>query len=616
MEFTDTRTLPTRQIFRKKTLFVRLMFFSVIIQAAALIIIGVFFYHQVSTEILSHHIRALESENHNVTNKLQNELKAMVSSAYAFALNNSINTSIITAMANPDTGSEIKLNSILSDTLEDMIFQSNKFIKTALFILEGKIYYPTITSASNRVSIDRLKYLLEESDGYLTFHPKQDNPISHSGESIIPIVFNLKFGRFTAQLIFFIDYQHIHETLEDITDTSGLLIVDNAGRTVFCENPLLENNLDILSQEREFSPGVFLSTTKNTTYLRTADPIPSSGWTSYLFIEERKVLKQFYFLTNILIFVFIIVFFLESMLYYLLYRRLTYPLNNLAQIMSRPIDRAGSTVYRKFEYSRDDEIGVLSKTYNEMIETIDQLVMNLNGTIEDLEIKSEQVVWEQEQSRMAEIKALQAQINPHFLYNTLNSISWLAIEQHADSAAKLAKGLASYYEISLSKGLSSIPLSQEIEHLERYLEIQSTRYHDILSYSISIPDEVMGVSIPKITLQPLAENALYHGLKPLKKRGIIKIQALSSNTDDLIISVRNNGVKMSSDQLSRINATLASGLFDMESGYGIYNVNSRLKLMFGASYGLAYYEADGFTCVDVRIPRKGVNHVHDTHSSR
>lgn len=603
MEFSDTRTQPTRQIFRKKTLFVRLMSFSVIIQATALIIIGVFFYHQVSTEILSYHIRALESENHNVTNKLQNELKAMVSSVYAFALNNSINTSITTTMANPDTGNEIKLNSLLSDTLEDMIFQSNKFIKTALFILEGRVYYPTITSASNRVSIDRIQYLLRASDGYLTFHPKQNNPISHAGESIIPIVFNLKFGRFTAHLIFFIDYQHIHETLESITDTSGLLIVDSTGRTVFCENPSLENNLDILSQEREFSPGVFLSTAKQMTYLRTADTIPSSGWTSYLFIEKKQALKQFNVLTTILIAVFTVVFILESVLYYLLYRRLTHPLNNLVQIMSRPIDKAGSTVYRKFDYDKDDEIGVLSNTYNEMIEMIDQLVKSLNETIEDLEIKSQQVAWEQEQSRNAEIKALQAQINPHFLYNTLNSISWLAIEQHADSAAKLAKDLASYYDISLSKGLSSIPLSKEIEHLERYLEIQSTRYHDILSYSISIPEEFMDVSIPKITLQPLAENALYHGLRPLKKRGIIQIQALSSDADDLIISVRNDGVMMGSDQLERINATLASGLFDMDSGYGIYNVNSRLKLMFGAMYGLVYYEADGLTCVDVRIPR-------------
>ena len=148
--------------------------------------------------------------------------------------------------------------------------------------------------------------------------------------------------------------------------------------------------------------------------------------------------------------------------------------------------------------------------------------------------------------------------------------------------------LASYYEISLSKGVSEIPLSQEAEHVIKFLAIEKTRYREVLSYSVDIPSNFLTIPIPKIILQPLAENALYHGLRPLKRMGHIAIRAVQDGSD-LIITISNDGQPMTTEKMHTINRNLSDGTFDPSSGYGIYNVNARLRLTFGPAYGLIYY---------------------------
>ena len=206
--------------------------------------------------------------------------------------------------------------------------------------------------------------------------------------------------------------------------------------------------------------------------------------------------------------------------------------------------------------------------------------------MQEILAEEKQIAWEQKQKRLAEIQALQAQINPHFLYNTLNSITWLAIDQKDEKPASLANLLASYYRTSLSKGQEFISVRTECEHVLYYLKIQQIRYMDMLTFSFDIPEEFSDYSVVKIILQPLVENAIYHGIKPKAAQGHITITAKMKNKTTLEFTVEDNGLGINEEKLSTINKNLHDGVFHSETGYGIYNVNARIRLTYGLEYGL------------------------------
>lgn len=186
--------------------------------------------------------------------------------------------------------------------------------------------------------------------------------------------------------------------------------------------------------------------------------------------------------------------------------------------------------------------------------------------------------------------ALQSQIQPHFLYNTLESIHWQAMGAGDKEVSDMVKAMAKFYRIVLSSGEDVIPLRQELEHVKSYMIIQNLRYDNIIEYDIQIPEELMDYHLPKITLQPLVENAIYHGIRVKEgHRGKIKIYSNITETD-LEIVVANDGVRMTQEEMIRINNLLVSQ--DISEGYGINNVNKRLQIEFGAGYGLGYRISD------------------------
>lgn len=239
------------------------------------------------------------------------------------------------------------------------------------------------------------------------------------------------------------------------------------------------------------------------------------------------------------------------------------------------------------------EVRQLGKSLNIMIEKIDNLLYAVKV--------------EEENLRAAELELLQAQINPHFLYNTLDTIIWLAEAGKQDDVVDVVSALSDFFRTSLNHGDGMFTLREEERHVHSYLQIQHVRYQDILEYDISIPEELFETVLPKITLQPLVENALYHGIKNRRGGGRIEISAVIVN-DDVIISVKDNGMGMSETRLKRIIANLddknheISGHRVRES-YGLYNVNQRIKLKFGKQYGLSIssvYEEG--TCIQVKLP--------------
>ena len=214
-----------------------------------------------------------------------------------------------------------------------------------------------------------------------------------------------------------------------------------------------------------------------------------------------------------------------------------------------------------------------------------QLSESLNTMIDKINELLEQVKKEQIRIRKAEFELLQAQINPHFLYNTLDTIIWLAESDEQKQVVHMVESLSDFFRTSLNQGKDIISIKEEIQHVRSYLEIQQMRYQDILEYEIDVPEEFYQNTIPKITVQPLVENALYHGIK--NKRGKGKITVRGYREDSFfILEVRDNGIGMQTERLEQVRNALVHKQFVESKVYGLYNVNERIRLNCGEEYGL------------------------------
>lgn len=253
--------------------------------------------------------------------------------------------------------------------------------------------------------------------------------------------------------------------------------------------------------------------------------------------------------------------------------------------------------------TKDDLQALVSRSN---IDEITELGMSFNIMTSKIRDLLDAKVREQENLKKAELKALQAQINPHFLYNTLDTIVWMAEANKSDQVIELVRALSSFFRIALSRGKDWISIRQEVEHVRSYLHIQKIRYRDILNYEFDIDESILEGTILKLTLQPLAENALYHGLKNKRNGGTIKISARKAADNLVLLEVCDDGVGLTPYKLGKIEAQLnedSNVISRMEEGFGLSNVNKRIKLYYGPQYGLTiestYLEG---TKITVAIP--------------
>lgn len=268
---------------------------------------------------------------------------------------------------------------------------------------------------------------------------------------------------------------------------------------------------------------------------------------------------------------------------WLLFRFLGRPLRGLASAMESFESDADHFAYKPVGGTR--EVQELSDSFEHMVLRIQELMT----TVREEEINL----------RKTELKALQAQINPHFLYNTLDSIAWMCEQGRNADAVRMVHALARLFRISISRGHELIPIAKEIEHAESYLQIQMYRYKNQFTYDFDVDPDCLGYYCNKITLQPIIENSINHGLDLMVDEGRIDV-LVRQDGDDIVFSVRDNGVGMSEEQ---IEAIMQHGPTD-RTGIGIKNVNDRLKIYFGKSYGLHITsEPDIGTCVEIRMPK-------------
>lgn len=273
-------------------------------------------------------------------------------------------------------------------------------------------------------------------------------------------------------------------------------------------------------------------------------------------------------------------------------RRIT---RNIAEPISELCDVAATAGEGDFEIrTKGDnsivEIQKLNTSVNQMIKKIGQLVDDIR--VEEINL------------RAAELRLLQEQINPHFLYNTLDNIIWLAESGEDEEVVKMVSSLSSFFRTTLSKGRDYITIAEEREHIESYLSIQKFRYRDILSYDIDFEDEILDHSILKLTLQPIVENALYHGIKNKRGMGHIQIDGRMDG-DNIEFIVSDNGIGMREEEAEHLRKVISGLVSDDRSGggFGLFNVNQRLQLNYGKEYGLNIESTYNVgTTIRVKIP--------------
>jgi len=242
----------------------------------------------------------------------------------------------------------------------------------------------------------------------------------------------------------------------------------------------------------------------------------------------------------------------------------------------------GTNVYVSGAY----EVEQLSKRFNLMLRRIRELM--------------DQIIQEQEAKRKSELDVLQSQINPHFLYNTLNSVTRLAELGRNEEVVTTITSLSRFFRISLSKGKHIISVQDELEHVRHYLIIQTIRFKNRFRYEIRADEAALKCSTLKLILQPLVENAIHHGIEKSAEEGFIDIEARLDG-DNLIFQIRDNGIGMTSDTVEK----LLSGNIRSErgSGVGVRNVQERITLYYGPGYGLHFEsEPEEGTTVTITIP--------------
>ena len=263
--------------------------------------------------------------------------------------------------------------------------------------------------------------------------------------------------------------------------------------------------------------------------------------------------------------------------------------------ISNPIKSLDGSV-REIESGNLDVEIVPSGSYE--VEHLGKSIKNMLGRIKVL---MSDLVEEHNAKRKSEFDTLQSQINPHFLYNTLDIIVWMIENENSDKAVSIVTALAKFFRISLSKGKNIITVKDEVEHVRNYLMIQNMRFKNRFEYSIDVDEEVLSYSSLKLMLQPLVENAIYHGMEFMDGDGEIDVKVFKEN-ESLYFTITDNGLGMSEDM---VEALLSKDFVPSKkgSGIGVKNVNERIKLYFGNEYGLKVEsEPDEGTKITIHLP--------------
>lgn len=392
-------------------------------------------------------------------------------------------------------------------------------------------------------------------------------------------IYDIEDGSLLGLIVFSVNIDFVDKVCGNIlaNKRSAFTIVDENGHIIYNSDFKnigrdLSEIFPIQTQNLIGTSGGFITKKERGNYIVTYNSFSKLKWKTILYISldevsiEGAILKQnlMYIVITLLIFAIASSYFISA--------QITRPMKKLIKNMAK-VEKG------QFEnlsvIQSNDEVGLLSKRFNQMSFELKQLV--------------DRIHIEQKQKTEAEINALQAQINPHFLYNTLSSVKWIAAIQKADKIVQVVEALIYMLRYTTSKFGDRVTIGDEIENIRNYITIQKVRYYNKLNVEYDIDEELSGYSVLKFTIQPIVENAIFHGLSGREGEGLIKVQVRRQERD-IIIVVEDNGTGMDQETIASINEKIA-GFKGRFNNIGISNVNSRIKMHFGDQYGV-YFESE------------------------
>ena len=478
----------------------------------------------------------------------------------------SVNTDIENTLINNSENSKVNVEKLIQ-----MIITENKGNIKSITVI-GK--NGNIISNEKNVNMDISADMMKEN-WYISAINNTDKPVlnpirkKQTSMDITSWVLSIskdikdKNGENLGVIVFDIKYQALNEYLKDISmgEQNDNLIIDNKNNIIYYKDVncfINKKCLDkFLSQNKEYY--------KNKNIALTKVNIGNTDWQLISFSEmnDLVLLKKSFF--DVIIAIFLISLGFTTVVTFLIIRKFINPLRKLENHIQK---FENSLSEFNTEKNTSYEIEVLVKHFNNMISRIKYL-------------------------REYEIKALHSQINPHFLYNTLDTIIWMTEFGDSEQVITITKSLANFFRLSLSNGNEKISLKDEITHVKEYLFIQKQRYEDKLTYNFNIDSNLLSSEVPKIIIQPIVENSIYHGIKNIQGTGIIDINVYENN-NDIYIAVKDNGIGFKKSEKFKKSKIC---------GVGIKNVYKRIKFYYGNEYGIEIKEISEGSCVILKLPR-------------
>ncbi|MCZ8517367.1 sensor histidine kinase [Paenibacillus filicis] len=377
-----------------------------------------------------------------------------------------------------------------------------------------------------------------------------------------------------------------------------VLLVDEQGEIVYENGSSAANNtsrqrfdLGLLQQGK--LEGELQWNGKSQLY--TCETSSYTGWKTIVLIPKDIVLSKQKRIQDIVIVVGIVTMLLVALVSYILSHQITLPLRNMMRKMSS-VELGDFN--QRMDYTGRNEVGKLSRMYNHMLDSISKLI--------------HEVYESKLAEKNAQLAALHAQINPHFLYNTLNIMKSISRLKGIEEVAEISESLAGLFQYSMKNLHKSVSLQEELDHINNYFKIQKHRFGDRLELSLSVPDELRQASILKLTIQPLVENAVNHGVQRMRSGGFIHVGA-RDHDGLLTITVMDNGPGIEDTKLEQLQHALHTanalhGLRDAADGIGLLNIHQRIQLYYGKEYGVTISSPPGKgTMVSVTTPLRLVD---------
>jgi two-component system sensor histidine kinase YesM len=482
------------------------------------------------------------------------------------------------------TASAAKLQNDVLAQLNQSVLIFNGISSIVFVTQEDQIVSTSVALYQNSAAIVASDYLaqLRDRNGKTVLFDLGGSCMSQDGQAVVTQgkrVIDTVTGRTLGYLFINLDVDYLQQSVQN--SISEYLLYDAQGSYVSGGSGVFDTDAAI--QARLYADTASSLRYGGTSYLVGRCTVEGCGWTVVGVTDLNQYNVSGREMATILLATGAVVLLMLAVEIQLAANSITRPLLALTRGAAK-IGEGDLTV--RFSFRTHDEIGRLGEILNQMCGRIQELLARVET--------------EAAQKRAYELALIQEQVKPHFLYNTLDIIIMLIDMGRGRDAQRVTRKLASYYKNSLSESQEVIPLERELTMVQEYLELQLMRYGDKFTFSIDPAGDLAGVPIPKMTLQPLVENAIYHGLKYRENWGNIHVGVCRAQ-DTVLLTVADNGIGIPPEKMAGVQALLDSP----QQHFGIYSVNHRLKLYFGEGYGITLEsEYEKGTSVTVRIPCK------------